>query len=122
MIEVFTIIVVATATLVGALCIVLGLLGRKPADLTILGLVLVEVLLLAQVVIAIAAPAVGNPPTGNLGEFWVYLATACLIPPAAIVWALAERTRWSTVVLGVAALAIAVMTYRMNQIWNVQLV
>jgi hypothetical protein len=121
-IDVFTIIVVGTATLVGVLCVVLGLLGRKPADLTILGLALVEVLLLAQVVIAIAAPAVGNPPTGNLGEFWVYLGTACLIPPAAIVWALAERTRWSTVVLGVAALAIAVMTYRMNQIWNVQLV
>jgi len=121
-IDVFTIIVVGTATLVGVLCVVLGLLGRKPADLTILGLVLVEVLLLAQVVIAIAAPAVGNPPTGNLGEFWVYLGTACLIPPAAIVWALTERTRWSTVVLGVAALAIAVMTYRMNQIWNVQLV
>ena len=122
MIDVFTIIVVGAATLVGALCVVLGLLGRKPADLSILGLVLVEVLLLAQVVIAIAAPAVGNPPTGNLGEFWVYLGTACLIPPAAIVWALTERTRWSTVVLGVAALAIAVMTDRKNQIWNVQLV
>ena len=121
MIDVFTIIVVGAATLVGVLCVVLGLLGRKPADLTILGLVLVEVLLLAQVVIAIVAPAAGNSPTGNLGEFWVYLATACLIPPAAIVWALAERSRWSTVVLGVAALAIAVMTYRMNQIWNVQL-
>jgi len=120
-IDVFTIIVVGAATLVGVLCVVLGLLGRKPADLTILGLVLVEVLLLAQVVIAIVAPAAGNSPTGNLGEFWVYLATACLIPPAAIVWALAERSRWSTVVLGVAALAIAVMTYRMNQIWNVQL-
>ena len=122
MIDVFTLILVGTATLVGVLCVVLGLVGRKPADLTILGLVLVEVLLLAQVVIAIVAPAVGNPPTGNLGEFWVYLGTACLIPPAAIVWALTERTRWSTVVLGVAALAIAVMAYRMNQIWNVQLV
>ena len=122
MIDVFTIILVATSTLVGVLCVVLGLVGRKPADLSILGLVLVEVLLLAQVVIAIVAPAAGNPPTGNLGEFWVYLVTACLIPPAAIVWALTDRTRWSTVVLGVAALAIAVMTYRMNQIWNVQLV
>lgn len=121
MIDVFTIILVGTATLVGVLCVVLGLIGRKPADLTILGLVLVEVLLLAQVVIALIAPAVGNPPTGNLGEFWVYLVTACLMPPAAIVWALTDRTRWSTVVLGVGALAVAVMAYRMNQIWNVQL-
>jgi len=120
-IDVFTIILVGVATLVGVLCVALGLLGRKPADLTILGLVLVEVLLVAQVVIALIAPAVGNPPTGNLGEFWVYLVTACLMPPAAIVWALTDRTRWSTVVLGVGALAIAVMAYRMNQIWNVQL-
>ncbi len=51
----------------------------------------------------------------------MYLGTAALIPPAAVLWALTERTRWSTVVLGVAGLAIAVMTYRMNQIWNVQL-
>ena len=121
MIDVFTITLVGVATLVGVLSVVLGLVGRKPSDLTILGLVLVEVLLLAQVVIALIAPAVGNAPTGNLGEFWVYLVTACLMPPAAIVWALTDRTRWSTVVLGVGALAIAVMAYRMNQIWNVQL-
>jgi len=121
MIDVYTIILVGVATLVGALCVVLGLVGRKPADLTILSVALVEVLLLVQVVIALIAPAVGNPPTGNLGEFWVYLVSACLMPPAAIVWALTDRTRWSTVVLGVGALAIAVMAYRMNQIWNVQL-
>jgi hypothetical protein len=120
-IDVFTIILIAVSTLAGLLCVVLGLAGRKPADLTILAVVLVEVLLLAQVVIALIGPAVGNHPTGNLGEFWVYLATACLMPPAAIAWALTERSRWSTVVLGVAALAIAVMAYRMNQIWTVQL-
>ena len=121
MIDVFTIVLVAVATLAGVLCVVLGLAGRKPADLSILAVALVEVLLLAQVVIALVAPTVGNQPTGNLGEFWVYLVTAVLMPPAAIVWALTDRTRWSTVVLGVGALAIAVMTYRMNQIWNVQL-
>ena len=121
MIDIFTIILIAVSTLAGALCVVLGLAGRKPADLSVLALVLVEALVLAQVVIALVAPATGNHPTGNLGEFWVYLATACLIPPAAIAWALTDRTRWSTVVLGVAALAIAVMAYRMNQIWTVQL-
>jgi hypothetical protein len=120
-IDVFTIILIAVSTLAGVLCVVLGLAGRKPADLSVLALVLVEALLLAQVVIALVAPATGNHPTGNLGEFWVYLATACLIPPAAIAWALTDRSRWSTVVLGVAALAIAVMAYRMNQIWTVQL-
>jgi hypothetical protein len=120
-IDVFTVILIAVATLAGVLCVVLGLVGRKPEDVSILALALVELLLLAQVVIALIAPATGNHPTGNLGEFWVYLATACFMPPAAIAWALTDRSRWSTVVLGVAALAIAVMAYRMNQIWTVQL-
>lgn len=121
MIDVFTIVLIAVATLVGLLGVVLGLVGRKPSDLTILSVVVVEALLIAQVVIALVAPATGNQPTGNLGEFWVYLVTACFMPPAAIAWALTDRSRWSTVVLGVAGLAIAVMAYRMNQIWNVQL-
>lgn len=121
MIDVFTIVLVSVATLVGLLSVVLGLVGRKPSDVTLLGLALVEVLLIAQVVIAIVAPLTGNTATGNLGEFWLYLVTACIIPPVAVAWALAERIRWSTVVLGVAGLAVAVMTYRMWQIWNVQL-
>ncbi|MGB3911695.1 MAG: hypothetical protein WBL06_14600 [Pseudolysinimonas sp.] len=121
MIDAFTIVLIAGSTLAGVLCVVLGLVGRKPSDVSILAVVVVEALLLAQVVIALIAPATGNQPTGNLAEFWVYLVAACLMPPAAIAWALTDRTRWSTVVLGVAALAIAVMVYRMNQIWTVQL-
>lgn len=117
----FTIVLVVAAVLAGLLCVVLGLAGRKPADVSLLSLVIVEVLLLAQIVIALVAPAVGNTPTGNAAEFWVYLVTAAIIPPLAVLWALTERSRWSTVVLGVGALAVAVMAYRMHQIWAVQL-
>lgn len=117
----FTIAQIAVAVLAGLLCAGLGLAGRKPADLTLGALALVELLLIAQVVVALVGPGVGNAPSGNPLEFWVYLVTACLMPPLAVVWALVERTRWSTVVLGVAALAIAVMLYRMHQIWTVQL-
>ncbi len=117
----FTIVLVGAAVLVGLLCVALGLAGRKPADITIGALAVVEVLLLAQIVIAIVAPAVGNPPTGNPLEFWLYLISAAIIPPLAVFWALVERTRWSTVVMGVGALAVAVMAYRMHQIWTVQL-
>lgn len=120
MIDVFSYILIGASVLVGLLAVVLGLAGRKPSDLTVLGLVLVEVLVVAQVVIAILAPMTGNHPTGNLLEFWMYLGTAVVIPVAAIFWALTDRSRWSTVVLGVAALAIAVMSFRMLQIWFVQ--
>ena len=32
-----------------------------------------------------------------------------------------ERSRWSSVVLGIAAISIAIMIYRMQQIWAIQL-
>lgn len=121
MILAFTIVQLVLACLVGLVCVVLGLAGRKPNDLTVLSLVAVEVLLLAQLVVAIVAPFVGNTPTGNPVEFWAYLIAAVIIPPLAIVWALVERTRWSNVVLGAAAFAVAVMAWRMEQIWSVQL-
>lgn len=122
MIEWFTTAQVAVAVIAGLLCLVLGFAKRPPNDLTLGATALVEVLLIAQVVVAIVAPIVGNHPTGDLLEFWVYLVSAVLIPPAAGFWALIERNRWSTVVLGVACLAIAVMVYRMGQIWFVQTV
>jgi hypothetical protein len=117
----FTVVLVGVAVLAGLLCVILGLAGRRPADLTILSLVAVEVLLIAQIVIALLAPVFGNAPTGNPAEFWVYLVSAAVIPPLAVVWALTDRSRWSTVVLGVGAFAVAVMAYRMYQIWTVQL-
>ncbi|AWB95123.1 hypothetical protein DCE93_05175 [Agromyces badenianii] len=120
MIEWFTWVQLAVAVAAGLLCIALGLAGRVPNDLTIGALALVEVLLVAQLVVAIAAPAFGNEPTGSTLEFYTYLVGALLLPPAAAFWALLERNRWSTVILGVAALAVGVMVYRMLQIWTVQ--
>lgn len=116
----FTLVQVGVAVVAGLLCVAVGLAGRRPSDLTVGSLALVEVLLLAQVVMALIAPVVGNPPTGSLLEYWVYLVSAVLLPPAAVFWALLERSRWSTVIMGVAALAVAVMVWRMHVIWTVQ--
>lgn len=118
MIEWFTIAQVVVAVAAGLLCIVLGLIGRAPNDLVVGATALVELLLLAQVVIALIAPAAGNPPVGSALEFWVYLVSAVLLPPAAVFWALIERSRWSTVIMGIAALAVAVMVWRMQVIWT----
>ena len=117
----FTIAQVIVACLGGLLCVGVGLAGRRPNDVTLGALVVIELLLLAQLVIALIAPGLGNHPTGSVHEFYVYLISALLIPPLAVFWALIERTRWSTVVLGVAAFAIAVMAVRMEQIWALQL-
>lgn len=117
----FTYVEVAVAVAAGLFCMIAGLAGRPPSDYTVGLLAILELLLLAQVVIAIVAPLVGNPPTGSLLEFWVYLVSAVLLPIAAVFWALLERGRWSTVIMGVAALSIAVMVWRMHVIWTVQI-
>jgi hypothetical protein len=120
MIEWFVNVVAGVAVVAGLLCLVLGLAGKKPNDYTLGATLLVEILLIVQVVISLIAPATGNLPTGSGLEFWVYLVSAALIPPAAIFWALIDRNRWSTAILGVASLAVAVMVIRMGQIWFVQ--
>jgi hypothetical protein len=117
----FTIAQVVVAAAAGLLCVVLGLAGRRPSDLSVGGLALLELLLLVQIVVAIIAPFAGNPPTGSLLEFWVYLVSAALIPPAAVAWALLERSRWSTVIMGIGALSVGVMVWRMYVIWTVQI-
>ncbi len=120
MIDWFTALQIIVAVLAGLLAIVRGLAGRTPSDLVLGALGIVELLLIVQVVIAIVAPLAGNHPSGSVLEFWVYLVSAALLPIAAGFWALIERSRWSTVILGVAALSVAVMLYRMWQIWEVQ--
>ena len=120
MIDWFVTVQVAVAVLAGVLCIVLGLAGRVPGDLTMGAVALVELLLIAQLVMAIVAPLVGNEPSGSLAEFYIYLISALILPLAGGFWALIERNRWSTVILGGVCLAIAVMVYRMGQIWFVQ--
>src|SRR5690606_2849252 len=112
----FTLVQLALACLVGLVCVVLGLIGRKPNDLPVRASVFAEVLLLAQSAPAMLAPGLGHPPGGSPLAFWLDLVSAAVIPPLAIVWALVERTRWSNVVLGAAAFAVAVMLWRMEQI------
>ncbi|MER3386013.1 MAG: hypothetical protein RIC81_03675 [Microcella pacifica] len=121
MIEWFTIAQIVVALLVGLVCLVLGGIGTKPNDVSVLGSALVALLLLAQIVISIVAPFAGNAPTGDPVEYWIYLVTALLLPVLAIIWALIDRSRWATVILGVAAITVAVMLYRMQQIWFVQI-
>ncbi len=118
----FTIAQIVVAVVAGVLCVALGLAGRRPGDVSVGSLALVQLLLLAQIVVAIVAPFAGNAPTGSLLEFWTYLISAAVLPSAGIVWAFVDRGRWSVVVMGVLVLAVAVMLYRMHVIWTIQVV
>lgn len=120
MIEWFSTIAIAVSVIAGLVALVLGGIGRKPDDYSILTTAVVALVLIVQIVMGIVAPFVGNQPTGDIVEWWFYIVTALVLPVGAIIWALVDRSRWSTVVMGVASLAVAVMLFRMNQIWFVQ--
>jgi len=120
MIEWFTWLQIAVAVVGGVLGVVLGLIGRKPNDLSMGFTGVVALLLIVQLGVAIAAPIMGNEPTGSLFEFYLYLVTAIFVPIGAGFWALIERSRWSTVILGIACIAVAIMLSRMSVIWFIQ--
>ncbi|MEY4743510.1 MAG: hypothetical protein RIR34_849 [Actinomycetota bacterium] len=103
---------------VGLLSLLLGLIGRPPSGISVGAQALVELYLIVQLVASIAIVASGARAKNDTVEFFAYLITAVIIPIGAVLWALLERSKWSTVVLGVSALAIAVMLVRMHQIWT----
>ena len=97
-----------------------ALAGSPPNDYTLGATLVVGVLLIVQVGVTIWQQVAGLSPTGDIVELWAYLITAALLPPAAIVWGLIERSRWSTLVLALVGFSVAVMVYRMHHIWFVQ--
>ena len=64
----------------------------------------------------------GNTAAGSMRHRHAHrlLTVVGLLVAAAGFWALIERDRWSTIVLGVIGLSAAIMVYRMYQIWTVQ--
>ena len=108
----------ALAIAAGLFCIFLGLINRPPSWWSVGAVALVEGLLLVQLTVTIAVVISGGQAKGDTIEFFGYILTALIIPPAAVGWAIVDRGRWSTVVLGVSALTIAVMLARMWQIWS----
>lgn len=106
------------ATAVGLLALIMGLVKRKPSGITISALALVQIALVIQLIASIAIVISGQRAKLDTVEFFAYLIVALMIPIAAAFWALIERTRWSTVIMGVGALTVAVMLVRMNQIWT----
>ena len=78
----------------------------------------VEGLMLVQCVVLGVLGATGTAPSDPV-LLWGYLVTALFVLPVAALWAFAERTRWSSVVLAVAALTVAFLQWRVWQIWNV---
>lgn len=76
----------------------------------------VEALVLVQGVAALVE-VIGDREIVEPALFWGYLVVALLLLPAAAVVAIAERSRWSSVVLVVVSLALLAMQYRILTLW-----
>jgi hypothetical protein len=102
----------------GLLLVLMGLVGRKPSGFS-LGLVAgSEFGLLMQLIASITLVALGERAVIDTWEFFGYLIVAILVPVGTAIWALIDRNRWSTVVMGAGILTVAVMLVRMHQIWT----
>lgn len=76
----------------------------------------VEALLAVEVVAAAVRAGRGDGPADAV-TFWGYLVCTLLVLPGAAAWAFAERTRWSSVVLVLAAVTVAFLQYRAVVVW-----
>lgn len=106
------------ALFAGLFVVCLGIFRRPPSWLSVGVIAVVEGLLLVQLAVTIALVSTGSGAKGDTVEFFGYILTALIVPPAAVGWAVIERTRWSTLVIGISGLTVAVMLVRMWQIWS----
>jgi hypothetical protein len=118
MIDWFYQVAQTVAVVGGLLALVLGLFGRLPSLVSLSPLVLTAVLLLAQAFITIGVLVSGGSSKGDVIEFYGYLLTALIVAVGAGLWSLAERSKFSTIILGAANLTVAIMLLRMWQIWH----
>ena len=116
-----TTFLVGAITAVALLLAVLGIastLARRQIGLLHLWVTgVLEVLLLIQAALAVAAMTGGDTPP-ETATFLGYLSGIVLVPIAGGLWARSERTRWAGTVLAVAAAVVGVMAWRLLQLWE----
>ena len=114
--------VVAVLTGASVVLLVWGLVaarrGQSPGRAMLLTGAAVEVVLVVQAVVAVAATVAGPGPAGSTVLFVSYLLTVVLVLPLAIGWALVERDRWSSAVVAVGAFTVAAMVLRLWDVWR----
>ncbi|PRX44562.1 hypothetical protein B0I33_11171 [Prauserella shujinwangii] len=117
MISEFAVAVALSALAVAVWSFVLVARNRPPQRALLAGLAAVEVLLIAQAVLAAVLLIAGERP-GSMPTFIGYLAGSLVVLPLGTVWALAERSRSATAVLGVACVTVSVLVLRLYEVWG----
>lgn len=110
-------VLVVGALLAAAWTGALAARDRRLGNRGLIALCVVEVLVVVQFVVALAELGTGHHPN-SVATFLAYAITEVVVLPVGVFWSAAEKSRSSTLVITVAALALAVMTIRMLQMWS----
>ena len=93
--------------------------GRLVDDRLLLAAALLELGLLVQLVVCLAnVGEVGG--RADQATFAAYAISLPFVPPAVAFLAIKEKTRWAMGVIAAGAFAVAVMTGRLQQIWDLR--
>lgn len=103
---------------VGSLLVLLGLVGRVPSGFSLGLSALVELLLVVQLAVSLGVVLGGGRAQVSTWEYFGYLLVALIVPAGGAIWALVERSKWSTLVLGASVLTVSVMLVRMWSLWS----
>lgn len=103
------------ALLLAVAALVLAAFDRLPPKVHLQGLLLLQLLVLVQSVLALVRLGDWDGPRGELIG---YLAVAVLLVPGGMVLTVEERTRWGTAVLGAACLVLVVVLVRLQVVWD----
>lgn len=110
-----TVLMIACGVLLAA-GLIASVMSRPPGPLLLVLAAVLEVAVLVQAVIAVVGLMQGARVDG-LALFLAYTAFAIVVLPIGALFAVAEPSRWSGVVLGVASLALVVTLWRLNGMW-----
>lgn len=113
----------STVTIVASLLVagwaLIATVRRRPPDWAqFIGLIALELIILALTVAALVAIAGGERPAST-ATFIGYLVTIVFLPPLGAVLARMEPTRWGSVIVMVVCLVVPVLVLRLQQTWAV---
>jgi hypothetical protein len=105
--------VVVTVALLASACGVLDAVrDRPPGRITLAVAALGAVVTVFQSLVAVIDLARGTRPP-EIATYIGYLVGIVVVLPLAVAWSVAERTRWSGVVVAVGGFTVAIMTARL---------
>jgi hypothetical protein len=109
-------VVVVLALVAAAAMVLLAVLDRSVPVWGLAILALLEVAVLVLAVICVVAWVGGTSPAEPV-VFVFYLLFCLAVPPAMVWWGRGEPGRWGSGVVAAAALVLAVLMLRVQQVW-----